>query len=301
MSGLSTTPRARTYGVVTIIVAGVLVSATGAPVPKTLGMLTGLGLPDVAARGVLHAAPVLLFAGAILGGRALARGRSRNIRWMLYGLAGAFAGFFTAFCLDLFAGAPGLLVALNGPLAEPGAIEICLWALGGMSLFVSLMVAAIAAFGTPAAQALQVEQDVDPECIEVRRAERAIYAMSSLGMFTLGVASLALAIARQAAEGATLAPSVVALTAGWISVVANYLLWRNLDELQRRQVVNGYSTSAIVATLGAFGWAVGQAAGFLPSLDAGAVFLVMTLVQLIAMTVVTSSAMGQVSTQRRLA
>jgi hypothetical protein len=160
-----------------------------------------------------------------------------------------------------------------------------------------LLIGAVAAFGTQAATALQVE-DMDPEFLEVRSRERSAFAMSAVGMATLGIACMALAVARQSLPDMRVGPVAVALATAAASILLNYLLWRRCDEMQRRAVVNGYASSAIVATLGAFGWALGQSLGMLPPLDAAVTFLVLIAVQLLAttwvMSVVAGNAFGAV-------
>jgi hypothetical protein len=287
--------------VLTIGIGAALLSATGQPVPKLLNQLTGMGMPDLAARLTLHAIPVLLILGAVVVGQIAGRGRSKNVRWALYGLLGAVAGFFTAFCLDLLVGVPALIVALNGPLAEPATIEIALWALGGITIASGLMVAAIAAFGPPAAYAMNLEPDICEDALDIRKPERKAYGLSSIGLITLGVASIALSIARQSAPDAVLGPCVVAMVTGAISVFINVVLWNRLDELQRRQVVDAFSVSAVFMTLGVFAWAIGQTLGLLPPLDAAGCFVAISFVQLVVTTFVSAAAAGDVRAKRRTA
>jgi hypothetical protein len=80
-----------------------------------------------------------------------------------------------------------------------------------------------------------------------------------------------------------------------VSIVANYVIWRELDEMQRQHVVEGYSASAIVATLGAFVWALAQTLGYVPPIDATGVFLALLFVQTVFMSFVSASVMGQSS------
>ncbi len=290
-------PKSR--GVLTIGIGSVLLSATGQPVPKLLDQLTGIGLPDLAARLTLHAIPVVLIVGAVLIGQLVGKRLSKTTRWALYGLSGAVAGFFTAFCLDLLVGVPAMIVAVNGPLAEPEVIEIALWAFGGITIASGLMVAAIAAFGPPAAYAMNIEPDISEDALDIRKPERKAYGVSSIGLITLGVASIALSIARQSGPDAVLGPCIVAMVAGAISVLINIVLWNGLDELQRRQVVDAFSVSAVFMTIGAFAWAIGQMLGLLPPVDAAAAFVSISILQLLAATVVGAAAAGDVRAKGR--
>jgi len=294
-------PQPKSRGVLTIGIGAALLSATGQPMPKLLNQLTGMGLPDLAARLALHATPVLLILGAVLIGQVAGRGRSKNVRWALYGLLGAVAGFFTAFCLDLLVGVPALVVALNGPLAEPGAIEIALWAFGGITIASGLMVAAIAAFGPPAAYAMNFEPDICEDALDIRKPERKAYGVSSVGLIALGVASIALSIARQSGAGAVPGPCIVAVVAATISVFINVVLWNGLDELQRRQVVDAFSVSAVLLTLGSFAWSICQTLGFLSPVDAAGAFVVISFVQLVVTSFVSAAAAGDVRGKRRAA
>ncbi len=287
-------PRPRGYGALTFGAGAALVAATGRPEQDTLTALVGWGVPQGVAIAAMYTVPVVLIVAAMLLGRAVARGRPSGVRWLIYGGFGAVAGFVLGLCLELFAGVPELVAWGVGPLAEPSLLDLFLWVLAGFCLICGLMVAAIAAFGQPAVSALQVEE-TDSECLEVRRAERAMFAWSALAVVTLGLASGALAIARQAGEEARLAPAILAAITGLISVAANYRLWRGFDELQRRHVVEGYATSAVVITLGAFAWALLQTLGHTPELDATGVYLALVFVQLVATSYVTTSVMGQSS------
>lgn len=287
-------PKVRGNGVLTLAVAGALLSATGAPVADTLADVIAWGAPEPIARAALYVVPVLGMVAAVLLGRVLGKGRSRGVRWILYAVLGAFAGFLLGRCLDLFAGLPGLIELAVGPLAEPDGVGIVIWAIGALCIALGVMVGLIGVVGQPVVNALQVEE-TDPECVEVHKNERGVFALSGFGMATLGIACAALAVSRQAGEAERLLPVLVAFVAAVLSVGANYALWRGFDEMQRRHVVNGYSTSAIVVTLGAFAWAGLQALGLAQPVDAAGVFATLVIVQLIATSWVTSSVMGQTS------
>lgn len=279
-------------GVLTLAVVGALLAATGTPVADTLADVIALGVPEPIARAALYVVPVLGMVAAVLLGRVLGKGRSRGVRWILYAVLGAFAGFLLGRCLELFAGLPGLIELAVGPLAEPDGVGIVIWAIGALCIALGVMVGLIGVVGQPVVNALQVEE-TDPECVEVHKNERGVFAVSGFGMATLGIACAALAVSRQAGEAERLLPVLVAFVAAMFSVGANYALWRGFDEMQRRHVVNGYSTSAIVVTLGAFAWAGLQALGLAQPVDAAGVFATLIIVQLIATSWVTSSVMGQ--------
>jgi len=279
------------YGVLTMAVAGALIAATGVPDAETLARLTSWGVPDLAARALLYVAPVVVIIAAIVLGKIAGRGRSSTVRWSIYAGFGAIAGFLTAYCLELFAAVPGMIERVAGPLAEGTVLDGFLWVLAAYCIFIGLMLTGVSLFGRPAMTAMQLEE-VDPECLEVRRAERAVFGWSAFGLATLGIACAALAVARQAGVDARLAPIVIALAAGSLSAIANYVLWRGFDEMQRRNVVNGYAVSAVFVTLAAFVWAALQAMELAPGLDASGVFLALIFIQICATTYVTSKAMG---------
>lgn len=279
------------YGVLTLGVAGALLAATGVPEPESLAQLQSWGLPEAVARAALYALPVIVILAAVLLGRIVGRGRSSTVRWIIYAAFGGVAGFLTAYCLELFAAVPGMIERVAGPLAEPTVLDIFLWVLAAYCIGIGLMMTGVSLFGRPAMTAMQLEE-VDPEVLEVRRAERVVFGWSALGLATLGVACAGLAVARQAGVDERTAPIVIAGVAGVVSVVANYVLWRGFDEMQRRNVVNGYAVSALVVTLAAFIWAALQAVALAPALDATGVFLALIFIQICATTYVTSKAMG---------
>ncbi|MBC7769723.1 MAG: hypothetical protein H7124_13160 [Phycisphaerales bacterium] len=284
----------RGYGLLTLGLLGALVAATGRPDEETLSTVIAWGVPETIAQAGMYVLPVVAIMLTILIGRLIGRGRSTGIRWSIYALCGAIAGFFFGLCLELFAGVPDLVVLAAGPLAEPTTIDVLLWVLTGFSIFTGVMIGVIAMFGRPAVTALQVEE-TDPECLEVRRAERWMFGWSAIGMLTLGLASGALVVARLAAEDARVGAVAVAMIAGVVSAIASYVLWRRFDEMQRRHVVDGYAVSAVIVTLGAFVWAGLEALNMAPALDSAGVFLALIFVQLVATTYVTSAVMGQMS------
>lgn len=289
----------RAAGVLTIGVGAALLSATGQPTPKVLAGLAELGVPDLAARIAVHALPVMLVVSAVVIGRALGRGRSKLVRWILYALLGGVAGYFTGYCMDLLVGVPVVIEALNGPLAEPSVADIGLWTLGGISIVTGIMVAALAAFGPPAAYAINIEPDCDPEAMDIRKAERGIYGLTSAGIVTMGIASIALAIARQSGDGATLGPSIIALVAGAASIFVSIVLWNQMDELQRRQVVNAYAVSAVIVTIGTFVWSVAEVQGLAPAFNASAAFVTISFVQMVSASIITATIAGNARAKKR--
>lgn len=284
-------PLLRGYGFLTLALAGAAVLATGRPDAETLATVIGWGVPDLVARVAMYAVPMTALVAALGLGREIARGRSPSVRWAIYGVAGAVAGFVMGLCLDLFAGVPDAVALVVGPLGEAGLIEMMLWIFATLCLVMGLMMAVMAVVGRPAMQALQIE-DVDPECLDVRRSERAVFGWSAFGMATLGLACAALSFARLAPEGAQLTIVSAALVLGVLSAIASVLLWRGFDEMQRRQVINGYAVSAIVVTLGAFAWAGLEVLGAAPALNAAGVFLALTVLQFGAVSYTTSKIMG---------
>ncbi len=258
--------------------AAVLVTLLSAPEPDTMGALTGAGVPDLAARLLLHAAPVALVFLILLAPRFLMRGWPKMLRFCAYGLLGGLVGFASAFCIEAFGGVSGRLSRMIGPVAAAEPTEVALWWLTGFFVFLALMVGLIGAFGVRGAQAIQFEE-VDPEAFDMRRPERGMMIWAAVGMLISGVACGAMALARQAPADARLAPVIVALASCILSAAISWQMWRGFDEMQRRHVVDGFAASAIVLTLGAFVWAAAQPLGYVPSLDAALVFIVLTIVQ----------------------
>lgn len=282
----------RPLGIVVLGAALAAVSATGRPEPESVALLTGWGLPDLAARVAIYALPPALGVAALLVGRAVTRRMSPTWKWLVYALLGMMVGMVTAWHMELFAGAPGLIEAMNGPLAEAETIEILLWGLGAIYVMLAIMIGLVALFGSTAVSAMQVE-DIDPEMLEVRRAERKLYALSAMGMVTPGIACMALAVARQSLPEMRMGPLAVAGAFAIAGMIFNWLVWRGCDELQRRTVINGYAVSAIAATVGAFIWAMASAAGYVGQVDAAAAFVALTIIQTVMTMAATSTMMGK--------
>lgn len=282
----------RPLGIVVLGAALAAVSATGRPEPESVALLTGWGLPDLAAPLAIYALPPALGVAALLAGRAVTRRMSPTWKWLVYALLGMMVGMVTAWHMELFAGAPGLIEAMNGPLAEAETIEILLWGLGAIYVMLAIMIGLVALFGSTAISAMQVE-DIDPEMLEVRRAERKLYALSAMGMVTPGIACMALAVARQSLPEMRMGPLAVAGAFAIAGMIFNWLVWRGCDELQRRTVINGYAVSAIAATVGAFIWAMASAAGYVGQVDAAAAFVALTIIQTVMTVAATSTMMGK--------
>lgn len=287
-------------GIAVLAVALAAISATGRPEPESLAMMASLGLPDWAGALTVHAIPVVLAVVVLVAGRMITRRMATGVKWVVYALLGMVVGMVTAWHLELFAGVPALIEAANGPLVEAEDTEIMLWAVGSICMLMAVMVGAVALFGSNAAKAMQVEE-VDPELLDVRRAERGLYAYSAFGMATLAIACMALAIARQSLPEMRVGPLAIAGVAALACVGVNWFLWLRCDELQRRTVINGYAVSAVAATIGAFGWAVAAAAGYAGQIDAAAAFVALTIVQMIASMTATASMMGKTFSMTRAA
>lgn len=290
-----TSPQRRSgFGIWTLAVVMALVSATGRPVADTLAALNAAGIPSGIAAALLYVAPTVAVIVALFIGRLIGRGWPALARWSLFGVFGALVGMGTAYCLDLFAGVPDLVAITTGPLAEGTLLDTFLWIFSAYCGISGVMIGVLALGGSHAITAIQIE-DVDAEAVDLRRAERRMFAWAAIGMVTLALACAGLVISRLAAEHARLIPALVAVASAAISIVANYAIWRDMDEMQRRQVVEGYSASAIVATLGAFGWALAQTLGYVPPIDATGVFLALLFVQTVFMSFVSASMMGKSS------
>lgn len=287
--------RSRGYGFITLIVLFGALIATGRPSDKTVETVIAWGMPEGFAPTAMYVLPLIAMILALSVGVFLMRGlRKGLLRYLGFAALGAVSGMALGFCLDLFVGVGDWLNASVGPLQEAEPVEIGLFTLGGFVLYLGLMTGAFALFGRAAVVAMQVD-DVDPDCVEVMRSERRMFALSAIASLPLGLACIALGVARLAPDELRAAPVIIALVAGLISAVANYMLWRQMDEMQRRNVVEGYAVSAIVATLGAFVWSALAALGQAPAMDAAAVFLLIVAVQLVAALVITITAAGNAS------
>lgn len=281
-------------GVLSLTGLSALLVATGAPDVETLAQLRGFGLAEGLAVALLYVAPVLAILAALLLARVLGRGRSPIVRWVLYAVLGGVGGFILGLCLDLFVGVPRMIEGVTGVLSEPSLIDIALSSVAVLSILMGAMMVALAAFGKPAARALQMDETMSTADFEdIRRAERAVFGWSAFGMLTLGLSCAALAVARMAPVDGRLTPVLVALGAGIASAIASWVLWRGFDELQRRQVVNGYAVSAVLATLGLFVWAALEALAILPPIDASGVLVAIITVQLFATMFISASAASQ--------
>jgi len=272
----------KTRPVLTFVLLAAVVSAASQPTASSLALMGEWGLPDLAGRLILHTLPVLAIIPAVLIARFLGRGRTASVRWVIYAVIGFILGFLTPFCLDLLAGVPVALAALNGPLREPDALEAAFWSAGAVMMFLGAVLLAVAAFGARAAATFNMDELVDPEAHDIRRAERRAVGMSALGMAATGVALISLAVTRQSSEGAQLVPALVTLVSGAVSILASIILWRGFDELQRQLVVNAYAVSAIVVTSLTFCWAIAHAMGLVADMDSATVMGILILIQFVA-------------------
>lgn len=275
----SARPRARVYGYLTLSVCAVLLVATGRPTAEALQWLTGLGAPAGLAPLFAYAAPALALVLMMALAHVLTRKAPLLLRWVAYLGLGAVAGYTLGFFLEVFVGAGALITAALGPLSEPGLIETGLWVLAAVCLTLAATTGFVAVLGSAGAAAIQVEP-VAPEDLDVRTRERAMMGWSAAGMATLGVACGALALARQAEIDLRAGAIVVACLGYLISSLISLILWRALDELQRRMVIDSYAVSGLIVTLGAFAWAAASATGAVGPIDASLLFVVLTAMQL---------------------
>jgi hypothetical protein len=290
----------RGYGLITLIVLLAAIMTTGRPVEETVARVMSWGAPEALARAAMYIGPAIVLLAALSVCLVLARGRSMPIRWALYTLSGIVSGFTLGVCLDLFVGAPDVIALVSGPLSEASITEVYLSILAVAAGASSIMVALVALFGRQGALALQVDV-VDPECVDVRRSERPLFAWSAVGMFSLAIACAALAVVRLAPETARVLPSIIGAVAALIHTWSSYALWRSFDELQRRHVIEGYAASAIVVTVGAFVWAFLEALSLAPTIDAAGTLLALISVQIVATSFVTTRMMGQSALVGKLA
>lgn len=270
----------------TVVMAIALVS-TGSPDARMVALLSGWGVPDLVARVTIYALPILALVVAFTLGREFGRGRSMPVRWAIYAVFGAVAGFILGRCIDLFAHVPRAIETVTGPLAPATATDGVLWILGGFCTVIAMMVGFVAVFGSPAMSALQADE-LDPEALDVRAAERTAFAWSALGMITCGAACAGLAVSRQASDPTI--PVAITIVAGVLSIITSVVSWNRCDELQRRQVMQGYSVSAISVTLGTFVWALLEAMQLAPPIDAAAAFAALIVTQLVGTIFVTTQA-----------
>ncbi len=282
-------PRARVYGLLSLSVCALLLVATGRPTPKALQWMADLGVPGALAPILAYAAPALVLVLMMALAHVLTRKRPLVLRWVVYALLGAVAGYVLGFSLELFAGAGAFITWAVGPLREAGAIEIGLWMLTAVCLALAGTTAFVAVLGSAGAAAMHVEP-VSPDDLDVRGRERGMMGWSAAGMLALGAACGGLALARQA-EIDMRAGALVLSCAGFVvNAAIGVILWRALDELQRRMVMDSYAISAIVVTCAAFVWAAASAYGAVGAIDAGLLFLALTAMQLIVAIHITTKA-----------
>jgi hypothetical protein len=279
------TPAGRTSLLRPVLTAGVgfaLLSATGAPTAKTVKRLADAGVPAEQAAIILHVAPVLIAMAGLAIGLVAVRGRGAVFKSAVLAGAGGMIGFLTAFCLDLFVGVLPALESITGPLREANGLDVAAWALATLSLLYGIMTLAIARFGASAMQAINFE-NVDPDCLEVRKKDRGMFALSSIGLIGQGVFLGALAVLHQLApdvSGALRGGTVVVLALGAIAfTMTSWLIWRSMDELMRRMVVESYAWSGLFATAGTLIWATLEALKIAPPVTAYAVIVLLLFVQ----------------------
>jgi len=259
-----------------------LLSATGAPTPKTLAKLIAGGIDPAVAAALLHIAPVAVGALSTWAGQAFARGRSRLVRFSAYAFYGAATGVALGVCLDLFVGL-GAFLQQTAHLGDPHAEHIVGWALAALSLIWAATTGAVGAFGPAAAQALQ-DFDAGADCVDVRTAERVMFRQSGAGLAGQAVCIAALTILDQGApEGALRAALIAAaVTGAGAFAAASWVMWRAFDEMMRRVVLIAYMWTAAALTAGAFGWAVADAAGIAVRLSPVAILVSVAVIQTFA-------------------
>lgn len=266
----------------TIGVAMALLSLTGAPTPKTLARLEGAGVPADQGAMLLHAAPVVIAMIGLGAGLLLGRGRGPLARSVILALAGAVIGFLMAVCLDLFVGFLPLMERITGPLREANKLDVATWCLAVLSIVYGLLTTSLAQFGTPAMEAINFE-GADPECLEVRTRDRGTFARASVGLIGQGVFLGALAVLHQLApdaNGALRGGAVVTLTLGALAFAwSSWVIWKGMDELLRRTVVEAYAWSGLLATIGCLVWAVLEGLKMAPPLSAYATITALIFVQ----------------------
>jgi len=259
-----------------------LLSVTGSPTAKTAKRLADAGVPSDQAAILLHVAPVLIAMVGLAIGLMAVRGRGPVFKSALLAGVGGVIGFLTAFCLDLFVGVLPALERITGPLRETNGVDIAAWSLATLSLLYGVLTLAIARFGTSAMQAINFE-NVDPECLEIRKKDRGTFALSSIGLIGQGVFLGALAVLHQLApdaSGALRGGAVVVLALGVIAfTMTSWMIWRSMDELMRRMVVESYAWSGLFATVGTLVWATLEALKYAPPVTAYAVIVLMLFVQ----------------------
>lgn len=278
-----------------------LLSLTGTPTPKTLARLEGVGVPAELGGLLLHAAPVAIAMIGLGAGLLLGRGRSALVRSVILALIGGVVGFMMAFCLDLFVGFLPLMERFTGPLREANALDVATWCLAVLLIVYGLLTTSLARFGTPAMKAINFE-GVDEECLEVRPRDRGAFAQASVGLIGQGVCLGALAVLHQLApdaSGALRGGTVVALALGQLAFVwSSWVIWKGMDELMRRTVVEAYAWSGLLATVGTLVWAVLEGLKVAPPLTAYATIVLLIFVQTMTSMFITAG-FGSPATARK--
>jgi hypothetical protein len=277
--------------VLTTGAAVTVLSLTGAPTPKTLARLTDAGVAAETGVLLLHIAPIVLAMVGIAAGLLISRGRGALTRGVILAVAGGFIGFFMAFCIDLFIGVLPALEQVTGPLREATGLDVAAWSLAALTIIYGVMTIAVAQFGTPALEAINFE-NVDPECIEVRPRDRGMFARAAVGLIGQGVFVGALAVLHQLgpeAGGAMRGGAVVVLVLGVLAAVwSSWVIWKSMDELLRRTVIESYAWSGFLATVGGLVWAVLEALKITPPLSAYAVIVVLLFIQTMTAMLITA-------------
>ncbi len=278
------------FGLAAIAVAATAVSATGAPAAKTVARLVRLGVPEAAAGPVLYIAPVVVAVLGLLVMRMLAKGRGPMTRLAIYTFSGGVIGFITGMCLDLFVSVIPALEWLTGPLSEPSNLDLAAWATAIVSLFMAAITALVALFGTPAARAMALDLEADPEWMEVHARDRAKYAVSTVGLLGQGVFVGALAVANQVNASASMTQITVAIMVALGAYVwSSWTLWRGFDEMLRRTVIEASAWSGAIATVVCSAWAVLEILNLAPVLSAYGAIVALVALQTMASLVISGN------------
>jgi hypothetical protein len=269
------------------------VTLTGRPEPDAIAWLKGFGFNDALALIMIFTAPAIAAALAILIARILARGRAKWARFMIYALAGMPIGALMARCVTVFAGLGDKLHV--GAMREATILDVAAIILGAVSCIWGLFVLIIGVGGSAAMRAM-VDEMSDAEALELRRSERRPTILSGIGLIMQGALVLSVALFHLVVAptpaittGLTLSLSASLLASIAVSVV----LWRHLDEFQKRMVLDSYAVSGILATISLTVLAALEGVGWVDAISAYAMLLTLLAVQTIAATVTGALAMGE--------
>ena len=161
----------------------------------------------------------------------------------------------------------------------------------------------VALFGTPAARAIALDLETDPECMEVRARDRTKFGVSAVGLLGQGVFTGALAVANQLDASASMTGTsvltAVAIGAG-AAVWSSWVLWCGFDEMLRRTVIEAYAWSGMTATIACLAWAVLESLDLAPVLSAYGAIVALVILQTVAAVLIScNTAMATTSPKMR--